>query len=269
MTTKVVCIACKSYAPLRARRVLAEGAVLPPVLTINAACHSAEHLEEVWVEAEKAVRSGGGGKKKDKDKDRETTKAFLPTRFAVVPGAGEEGDFKIESVEKKGGWGEGVAVYDLRVSVASVHRTDACLKRLAEPRLLLRAPLRQQALVVEIQSGTEDRHLVSIIKSTSSSSWASLPHVLPALSDSSARSDLCLLAAHDPNAVPVDELDPEASSPWFVFNDFLVTNISEQEALSFAGGFKVRPNSLLSFHLPTPPIHPTEADSARLFVRGL
>lgn len=40
-------------------------------------------------------------------------------------------------------------------------------------------------------------------------------------------------------SVPVDELDQDAASPWFIFNDFLVTNVSEREALSFAGGYKV------------------------------
>ena len=40
-------------------------------------------------------------------------------------------------------------------------------------------------------------------------------------------------------------LVPEAeslklSSPWFLFNDFVVKNISEQEALSFQDKWKVR-----------------------------
>jgi len=33
----------------------------------------------------------------------------------------------------------------------------------------------------------------------------------------------------------------ELSSPWFLFNDFVVKNISEQEALSFQDKWKVRP----------------------------
>jgi PAB-dependent poly(A)-specific ribonuclease subunit 2 len=41
--------------------------------------------------------------------------------------------------------------------------------------------------------------------------------------------------------VPVDELDADATSPWFVFNDFLVTNVSEEEALSFPDDWKVCP----------------------------
>jgi hypothetical protein len=38
--------------------------------------------------------------------------------------------------------------------------------------------------------------------------------------------------------VPEDELDGEYDSPWFAFNDFMVQNISEEEALSFPGKWK-------------------------------
>lgn len=39
--------------------------------------------------------------------------------------------------------------------------------------------------------------------------------------------------------VPEAEGRPEFESPWFVFNDFVVHNISESEALSFTGKWKV------------------------------
>jgi PAB-dependent poly(A)-specific ribonuclease subunit 2 len=38
--------------------------------------------------------------------------------------------------------------------------------------------------------------------------------------------------------VPKEELPAEAKSPWYLFNDFLVRNISEDEALGFAGVWK-------------------------------
>lgn len=40
-------------------------------------------------------------------------------------------------------------------------------------------------------------------------------------------------------AVPSSELDADNGSPWFIFNDFMVHNISEQEVLSFPGKWKV------------------------------
>lgn len=44
------------------------------------------------------------------------------------------------------------------------------------------------------------------------------------------------------NYVAVPEVDDTEGlfSPWFVFNDFSVQNISEEEALSFPGKWKVR-----------------------------
>lgn len=37
-----------------------------------------------------------------------------------------------------------------------------------------------------------------------------------------------------------DQHDPEGSEPWYLFNDFTVRNISEDEALSFPANWKVR-----------------------------
>ena len=39
--------------------------------------------------------------------------------------------------------------------------------------------------------------------------------------------------------VPEAEGRDDTKSPWFVFNDFVVRNISEQEALSFPDKWKV------------------------------
>jgi PAB-dependent poly(A)-specific ribonuclease subunit 2 len=40
--------------------------------------------------------------------------------------------------------------------------------------------------------------------------------------------------------VPEAEYRDDLLSPWFIFNDFSVQNISEEEALSFPGKWKVR-----------------------------
>lgn len=34
--------------------------------------------------------------------------------------------------------------------------------------------------------------------------------------------------------------EDEGASPWYIFNDFVVRNVPEQEALSFPGRWKVR-----------------------------
>ena len=41
--------------------------------------------------------------------------------------------------------------------------------------------------------------------------------------------------------MPESEVDVEDISPWFVFNDFAVKNVSEEEALNFSGPWKASP----------------------------
>jgi PAB-dependent poly(A)-specific ribonuclease subunit 2 len=43
----------------------------------------------------------------------------------------------------------------------------------------------------------------------------------------------------DNDTVPEAEGQPNLKSPWFLFNDFVVRNISEEEALSFPSTWKV------------------------------
>jgi hypothetical protein len=40
--------------------------------------------------------------------------------------------------------------------------------------------------------------------------------------------------------VPETEVQSEINSPWYIFNDFMVRNVTEEEALSFPGTWKVR-----------------------------
>jgi PAB-dependent poly(A)-specific ribonuclease subunit 2 len=57
-------------------------------------------------------------------------------------------------------------------------------------------------MVIEIKTGSVNPHLVAIVK------------------------------------IPKEEIPDDGKSPWYLFNDFLVRNISEEEALSFPGTWK-------------------------------
>lgn len=48
-----------------------------------------------------------------------------------------------------------------------------------------------------------------------------------------------------PCIVPGSELEPQAKSPWYLFNDFLVKNIEAEEVFSFKGSWKVGITRLL------------------------
>lgn len=77
-----------------------------------------------------------------------------------------------------------------------------------------------QSLVVQVVTKGKHPHLVAIVKGTSAL------YIL-----------LCsgLILSLVPEAEGRDDLE----SPWFVFNDFVVRNISEQEALGFPDKWKV------------------------------
>lgn len=105
-TTKAVCVHCKQYSPVRNRRAFSPGAALPPVLTLTAAVHSAETLDDFWVE------KGAAGK------------PFLVPSFKVAEGAaaGEEVRISVDGP----GEGQAASTYELRVS-SLIWPTRSCM----------------------------------------------------------------------------------------------------------------------------------------------
>jgi hypothetical protein len=78
-----------------------------------------------------------------------------------------------------------------------------------------------KAIIIQVVSKERHSHLVAIIKGS---------HLYVPLYS-------CLI---ERVTVPEAEGQEGLPSPWFVFNDFSVQNISEEEALSFSGKWKVR-----------------------------
>lgn len=78
-------------------------------------------------------------------------------------------------------------------------------------------------MIVQITSNEQSQHLVAIVKGTVKFANLFVNTYVDAL-----------------YSVPEAENQSDMSSPWFVFNDFMVNNVSEREALSFAGKWKVK-----------------------------
>lgn len=76
-------------------------------------------------------------------------------------------------------------------------------------------------MVIKVVSKNRRTHLIAVVRGTGivSTGFSMCPDLV--------------------SAVPEAEGRPEFESPWFVFNDFVVHNISESEALSFTGKWKV------------------------------
>jgi PAB-dependent poly(A)-specific ribonuclease subunit 2 len=82
-----------------------------------------------------------------------------------------------------------------------------------------------QSFVVQIMNKEKSSHLVAIIKGL-----FSFPSFV-------------VRGLDERFTVPEAEGRTDLISPWFIFNDFAVQNITEAEALSFPGSWKVRPVS--------------------------
>ena len=68
--------------------------------------------------------------------------------------------------------------------------------------------------------------------------------------------------------MPEAEDRSDLISPWFIFNDFVVTNVSEEEALSFPGIWKVCSNLLIMTWLFIPLKVPAIIYLERVDLRG-
>jgi hypothetical protein len=58
--------------------------------------------------------------------------------------------------------------------------------------------------------------------------------------------------------------ESDATSPWYMFNDFVVKNLSEEEVFSFKELWKVR---FQAESMPSPRLTPHELDSCDHFAR--
>lgn len=76
-----------------------------------------------------------------------------------------------------------------------------------------------QAIIVQVLSKDRRSHLVAIVK---------------------GKFSVLCTKSNPENSAAVPEAEDIEASPWFIFNDFSVQNISENEALSFPGKWKVR-----------------------------
>ena len=91
-----------------------------------------------------------------------------------------------------------------------------------------------QGIIVQVLSKEGRSHLVAIVKGKCFA--------------------LCTKSNPESSAAVPEAEDIEGSfSPWFVFNDFSVQNISEEEALSFPGKWKVRRFNVLKVRSPVVP----------------
>ncbi|KAK0555464.1 poly(A)-specific ribonuclease [Tilletia horrida] len=235
--SKSLCKVCHTnHAPMKSRRILPPTARLPHSLAINAAVHTPEH-QAYWLAGTEADSIGGSlGKKQQQSQQQQQGSAgasassssatpekrktrvlsYVPPKLAI--------SVVNEDVRARGIWNDDdlAAMPDAAVYTC-------------------------RAMIVQIQSGKEASHLCAIVK---------VPEAETAIAEAAtaaAAASNAGLGADEPAPSPKPLSATIGSSTtgtrkrtqqnkkgaWYLFNDFLVKNISEAEALSFPHAWKV------------------------------
>ncbi|KAN0062546.1 poly(A)-specific ribonuclease [Thecaphora frezii] len=247
--SRAACRGCQFTALFRSRRILPSNAELPRALSINAAVHTAEQLN-FWLEpiasdpigsATAATSSGGFGARRAPPTAPRShlhqqhlptqqhphpqssnlaglaRRAFLPPRVAI--------DVRGEEVRTR-------SIYDdrdLESAKATMGGSPAIYKL--------------RSMVVQVQAGKEAPHLCAIVRvpeaekaGSASSAAPASPAVTNATSNANASANAGLGASATPTTpnAKSGKASKQPLGPWYLFNDFLVRNISEEEALRFA-----------------------------------
>ncbi|EST08831.1 Exonuclease, RNase T/DNA polymerase III [Kalmanozyma brasiliensis GHG001] len=233
------CRACQFTAMFRTRRVMPATSELPRVLSVNAAIQAPEHLH-YWLDDNqkggKATparsngqqqqpygkgsymggmhgnnqRGGGpalptGPRADNKATGGDAKRTYLPPRIAI-----------------------GVHGEDLRVlpiyTAADLDRAKMSLGRQA-------AIYKLRSMVVQISAEKEQPHLCAIVRVPEAESIdaAATTATTPKLTNATIAGGVKKSAKAKANAL----------GPWHLFNDFLVRNISEGEALGFQNAWKM------------------------------
>ncbi|PLW49838.1 hypothetical protein PCASD_01618 [Puccinia coronata f. sp. avenae] len=241
-TCKALCARCGKLTHHRWRRLPAHNGqgnnALPTVLALNAAVSSADHFD-LWLDPPAPKRPSP-----------DTSDYTAPPRFlqpeigvAVEPlhadaaddakdddakddDAKDDDDKGDEEKEAKDAESSTSPAADARILVGDNHPLPV------PPNAVI---YELRALIVQIQADDETPHLVSLIKVANS---LQKPPIFLARPE-----DLSLNSQPQPTsststAAPTTTTTP-AGDPWYLFNDFLVKKISQDEALSFPACWKV------------------------------
>lgn len=250
------CRACQYTAMFRTRRVMPATAELPRVLSVNAAIRAPEHLH-YWLDENRNTkapptgparshgamqqhqqpfgkgpfmgmgasnnhnssnRRGGGpplptGPRADSTASREAKRTYLPPRIAI------------------GVYGDDVRVLPI-YTISDIDRAKASLG--GQPAIY-----KLRSMVVQISADKEQPHLCAIVRvpEADSSSQLGTDGVTTAATPKMAHAAAGGAAAG--SAKKSAKAKASQLGPWYLFNDFLVRNVSESEALGFQNVWKM------------------------------
>ncbi|GAK66483.1 pab-dependent poly -specific ribonuclease subunit pan2 [Moesziomyces antarcticus] len=222
MQSRAPCRACQFTAMFRTRRVMPPAAELPRVLSVNAAIQAPEHLH-YWLNDSQGAPKPAPHARHGAMPHQPFGKQPFGRR---APNAGPE-------ARSDGGGGQdeerrtylpprvAIGVQGDDVRVVPIY-TPADLER-AKPRLGSYAVYRLRSMVVQISADKEQPHLCALVRVPEAECGDA---VTPRLANA--------------GAAGVKKVRQKGQvGPWYLFNDFLVRNVPEAEALGFQNAWKM------------------------------
>ena len=253
------CRACQFTAMFRTRRVMPAASELPRVLSVNAAIQAPEHLH-YWLDSNQKgnktasmgpARSNGpmqqqpyGNSKMGymgmpSNNHHRAGGRALPTgpradvnaASSMQQGAGDSKRTYLPPRIAIGVYGEDVRV----VPIWSADEIDRVQAALGQPAIY-----KLRSMVVQISADKEQPHLCAVVRvpeAESNGGGAAATRTTPKMTNATSAA-----AAAAGGAASTKKSAKAKSSqlgPWYLFNDFLVRNVSESEALGFQNTWKM------------------------------
>ena len=236
-STRTPCRGCQFTALFRSRRTLPSNAELPPALSINAAIHSGEQLG-YWIDgvgpgpgaASSYGRAASTGAPPNARHDvppgvtppppptgpaSSSRRTFLPPRIAI--------DVRGDDVRTKAIYDE--ADLDIAKATMGIPGRGPAIYKV-------------RSMVVQIHADKEAPHLCAIVRVPEAEKQ--LQSQAQAQAEAQATDGGAANAAGSvKTSTKAGRAGRQSLGPWYLFNDFLVRNIGEEEALGFSWSWKM------------------------------
>ncbi|TKY88917.1 hypothetical protein EX895_002158 [Sporisorium graminicola] len=260
------CRACQFTAMFRTRRAMPATSELPRVLSVNAGIQAPEHLH-YWLDANQKgnkpaappmgpARSGGPMQQQQSPYGNNGKMGYMgmsPRGGGPGVPTGPRADSNAASIQQGSGGGGGgdakrtylppriaIGVHgdDVRVlPIWNADDTDRVKMSLGGQPAIYKL----RSMVVQISADKEQPHLCAMVRvpeaesSTHSGADAVTTATTPKMANASSAGAAALLGSSKKSA----KAKASQLGPWYLFNDFLVRNVSETEALGFQNTWKM------------------------------
>ncbi|SPO31075.1 related to PAN2 - component of Pab1p-stimulated poly(A) ribonuclease [Ustilago trichophora] len=267
------CRACQFTAMFRTRRVMPTTAELPRVLSVNAAIQAPEHLH-YWLDENQNSNKGppmGPGRQGGpmQQQQQQQQQPYSKMAYMGMHGpnnnngnrrgggpplpTGPRADSPAAATSQQPGEGRrnylppriAIGVYGDDVRVLPIY-TASDIDRAKSTLGGNPAIYKLRSMVVQISADKEQPHLCAIVRVPEAESAALLgatnvDAAAAATATTTPRMTNATLGTAAPSSTTKKSARSRASQlgPWYLFNDFLVRNISESEALGFQNSWKL------------------------------